>query len=126
MTKLSIRTLSFGVAALHLAACAESVDRPTRGGTGGSGADTGNGGSGATTNNGGGSSGPPPCTGCVEIALTITGPGQGAMFDFNFGTTLVDMSNAVVTWRVRTLNENDQFQVTPFAQNDMALNYAGA
>jgi hypothetical protein len=132
MNRISSQTLFAGLSALLLAACSDDEDRRPAG-TSGSAGNAGNGGTSGATNNGGTSggtggsvpSGPPPCTGCVEISMPVSAAGIIAMFNFNFGTMLQDMSNARVTWRLRTLSVNDQLQVLPFAQNNDVVAYAG-
>ena len=117
------------------------------GGNGGSGAAT-NGGAGGTANGGGGNGGTaitgnggndtggsgndpdagdggaePPCTSCVELRVPVTDNGQDTGFQINLGATPIDLSNAVVTYRMRTLTPNDQLAASPFAQDQDNYSY---
>src|SRR5688572_8459187 len=118
---------------------------PTGGssGSGGSGGSSGAAGSaGSAGRAGGGGSGgtgtPPPdvtplatCTGCVELIAPVVGPRSAnnvadeASYIFPLGTP-VDLSDAVITWRIAAVQPNANYTVVLFAQNGQALNFAGA
>lgn len=103
------------------------------GGTGGSAGSAGGGGGGA-----GGTGAPPPdvtplatCTGCVELIAPVVGPRSAdnvadeASYIFPLGAP-VDLSDAVITWRIAAVQPNANYTVVLFAQNGQALNFAGA
>ncbi|HKO94933.1 MAG TPA: hypothetical protein VJU61_27455 [Polyangiaceae bacterium] len=140
------RQLTLGfvvVATVWLGACSDQEVDPRRlnppiamAGTGG-GAGSGSmaqGGTGSGTGGsaGGGSagtsSGPPPCTGCIEMVVPVsplaTAAMQQAMFNFVFNAPGVDMSNGTITFRARSLTVGADLFVTAFAQNG-APDYPG-
>jgi hypothetical protein len=103
------------------------------GGTGGSAGGAGRAGSGGT----GGTGAPPPdvsplatCTGCVELIAPVVGPRSQnnvqdeASYIFALGAP-VDLSDAVITWRIAAVQPNAGYTVVLFAQNGQALNFAG-
>lgn len=88
-------------------------------GTGGSSAGTGGtGGSGVDPDAGDGGGGP-PCTGCLELTVPVTGSGtnQATLFQFNLDAAGEDFSTAVITFRVRALQLDNNFFVQAFAQD---------
>jgi hypothetical protein len=113
------------------------------GGSGGSGGASGTGGNaGSAGRAGGGGTGgtgtPPPdvtplatCTGCVELIAPVVGPRSAnnvadeASYIFGLGAP-VDLSDAVITWRIAAVQPNAGYTVVLFAQNGQALNFAGA
>jgi hypothetical protein len=113
------------------------------GGSGGSGGTSGTGGNaGSAGRAGGGGTGgtgtPPPdvtplatCTGCVELIAPVVGPRSAnnvadeASYIFGLGAP-VDLSDAVITWRIAAVQPNAGYTVVLFAQNGQALNFAGA
>lgn len=129
---------------------------PTLGGSGGTGgggaggtpsggsAGTPSGGSAGTPSGGtGGTGGVAPnvtpqatCTGCVELITPVTGPNDNggttnvadqAIFQFSTAAgTVLDFTDAVVTWRIAAVAPNANYFATIFAQNGMPQNFAGA
>lgn len=102
-------------------------------GNGGSGGATG----GSTNGGSGGAGGAGPdvtpqatCTGCVELISPVTGPNNAtnladqAIFQFSYPAPGVDFSNAVITWRVMPVANNDNLFLNTFAQNG-APGFAG-
>ena len=140
------RQLTLGfvvVATVWLGACSDQEVDPRRlnppiamagaGGGAGSGsmAQGGTGsGTGGTAGAGtaGTSSGPPPCTGCIEMVVPVSpltpAAMQQAMFNFVFTGAGVDMSNGTITFRARSLTVGADLFVTAFAQNG-APDYPG-
>jgi hypothetical protein len=103
-------------------------------GTGGNAGSAGQGGGGGA----GGTGAPPPdvtplatCTGCVELIAPVVGPRSAtntadeASYIFGLGAP-VDLSDAVITWRIAAVQPNAGYTVVLFAQNGQALNFAGA
>lgn len=103
-------------------------------GMGGSGGDAGSSGDGGSAGDGGdgGSVGDPdagdggdqaPCNGCVElrVPVVVSGNNQTTLFQFTAGGPF-DLSNAVITFRVRALTIDNQFSVSPFAQDNSGFN----
>lgn len=110
------------------------------GGSGGAGgAAAGTGGTAGGTAGAGGAANTPPealatCTGCVELIVPATGPNDNGGttnladqvgYQFSFATP-VDFSDGVVTWTVAAVEPNANTFVQLYAQNGMALNFAGA
>lgn len=99
----------------------------TNGGSGNNGGSGGgsNGGSGSDPDAGDGG-GEPPCTSCVElrVPVTIANEGQTTLFQFTLpdGAPL-DMSSAIVTYRMRALTLDNQLSGSPFAQDDTGYNF---
>jgi hypothetical protein len=146
MQKLVTYGLLTSLCGLLTFACADSEgERPgvtagtggtvAQGGTGGTAGTGGAGGSGGTPGAGGtGSAAPAACSSCLEatVALTEGGMYRQAQFLIRMGgTTVYDLSNALVTFRVRLVTPaseipGEQIFVTPFAQNgETPNNYAG-
>jgi hypothetical protein len=113
----------------------------TGGGTGGTGGGTG--GTSAGTGGTGGTGGAGPntdalatCTGCVELITPLTGPNDNSGttnladqvgYQFAAATgTVIDMSDAVLTWRIAAVAPNANTSVTLYAQNGMPQGFAGA
>lgn len=116
------------------------------GGTGGGGTGGvagGAGGTGGVAGGAGGSGGAPvvpntdalaTCTGCVELITPVTGPNNNtgnvadqAIYQFSAAAgTVIDMSDAVITWRVAAVQPNVNYSATLFAQNGMPQGFAGA
>lgn len=112
----------------------------TNGGTGGTSA-AGTGGTSAAGTGGTGGAGPntdplATCTGCVELITPLTGPNDnggttnladqvGYQFTAPTGT-VIDMSDAVITWSIAAVAPNANTSVTLYAQNGMPQGYAGA
>jgi hypothetical protein len=65
----------------------------------------------------GGDAGGPPCSGCIELRVPLSGVNQSALFQFTIGEPSIDMSDAIITYRVRALVLGDQLFVSPFAQD---------
>src|SRR5262245_37157807 len=80
----------------------------TDGGSSGAtnGGSSGSGGSGSDPDAGDGGDAP-PCTGCVELRVPVTGINQTTIFQFALGAP-VDLSGAVVTYRMRALTIDNQ------------------
>jgi hypothetical protein len=57
------------------------------------------------------------CTGCVEVRVPFTAAGQRALYQLNYPTPGVDLSNAVITWKVQVLTPNAGIYVKPQVQN---------
>ncbi|HKO89815.1 MAG TPA: hypothetical protein VJU61_01610, partial [Polyangiaceae bacterium] len=97
-------------------------------GTGGGAGNSGTGGTsgGGGTAGSGGNTSLATCTGCVEIAVPVNGGNtpanlaDQAIFQFNLPAA-TDFSNAVITWKVMALENNDNFFVGTFAQNGPPL-----
>jgi len=70
--------------------------------SGGSGGASGGGGDGA---GGGGPLVPATCTGCVELIVPVSTTGDKAVFEFQLDDAAVDLSDAVITWRVQAVND---------------------
>lgn len=88
-------------------------------GTGGGSSGTGGtGGSGSDPDAGDGGGGP-PCEGCVELRVPVTGSGtaQSTLFQFNLDAAGEDFSAATITFRVRALQLNNEMFVQAFAQD---------
>lgn len=100
-------------------------------GTGGGAGTAGTAGQGGTAGSGGSPS-LATCTGCIEIAVPVSGGNSTAnladqaIFQFTLPAA-TDFSNAVITWKVMALENNDNFFVGAFAQNGPPLhpNYDG-
>ncbi len=95
------------------------------GANGGSGGSS-NGGSGGGNNGGSGSDpdagdggGGPPCTGCLElrVPVAVANDDRTTLFQFSLGDAPLDMSTAVITYRIRALTIDNQIQASPFAQD---------
>jgi hypothetical protein len=86
----------------------------TNGGSGG-GSNGGSGGSGSDPDAGDGG-GEPPCTSCVELRVPVTAVNQTTLFQFALGAPL-DMSTAIITYRMRALTIDNQLGGSPFAQD---------
>jgi hypothetical protein len=112
------------------------------GGAGGTGG-RGGGGAGGVAGGAGGAGGAAPntdalatCTGCVELIAPLTGPNDNSgttnladQVGYQFAApagTVIDMSNAVITWRVAAVAPNANTSVTLYAQDGMPQGYAGA
>lgn len=107
------------------------------GGAGGTGGASSVGGSGNNTGGSGGSGGgaatafPPSCSGCVELNVAITPGGASRQAQFLFRPMMpVNMTTTTITWTVKAVTPAseippEQMYVAPFAQNGMALDYAG-
>lgn len=92
----------------------------TNGGSAGSG---GSGGSGSDPDAGDGGE-PPPCTSCVELRVPVTAVDQTTLFQFTLPFNQpVDMTNAVITYRMRALTIDNQLAGSPFAQDDTGYNF---
>jgi hypothetical protein len=115
------------------------------GGAGGAPGGTGGGGTGGTSGGTGGTGGAGPgpntdplatCTGCVELITPLTGPNDNSgttnladQVGYQFAApagTVIDMSDAVITWRIAAVAPNANTSVTLYAQNGMPQGYAGA
>lgn len=117
------------------------------GGTGGATAGTGGGGTGGVaggaggTGGAGGAGGAPAalatCTGCIELIVPLAGANDGNTgpnladqvgYQFSFPAPGVDMSDAVITWRVQAVQNNANIFLNAYAQNgdnvDNTLDYA--
>lgn len=141
--------------AAALVACGDDDPGPAAGGSGGSGgsggaragaggmagsgtAGTPTGGMGGGGGAGGATADVTPqatCTGCVELIVPAVGPNDNGgtvnladQVGFQFGVAApgADMTNGVLTWRIAAVAPNADTFVTLYAQNGMALNYAGA
>jgi hypothetical protein len=72
------------------------------------------------------------CTGCVELIVPAVGPNSATNladqvgFQFSVPAPGADMTNGVLTWRIAAVAPDVDTFVTLYAQNGMALNYAGA
>lgn len=95
---------------------AGSPNGGTGGGTSGAGGDGGSAGDDGDGPDAGDGGGGPPCNGCVELRVPVTGPNQDTLFQFFLAAPL-DMSSAVITYRVRALTLGNQLAATPFAQD---------
>jgi hypothetical protein len=90
-------------------------------GTGGTGGnsngdpDAGDGGPGQLTDAGDG--GAPPCTGCIELRMPVTGANENTLFTVILPAA-VDMSDTLITFRVKLSPINDQVAVLPGANDD--------
>jgi hypothetical protein len=113
----------------------------TGGGTGGTGGGTGGTSAGTGGTGGRGGAGPntdalATCTGCVELITPLTGPNDNSGttnladqvgYQFAAATgTVIDMSDAVLTWRIAAVAPNANTSVTLYAQNGMPQGFAGA
>jgi hypothetical protein len=108
------------------------------GGTGGTTAGTGgtSGGTGGTGGAGPNTDSLATCTGCVELITPLTGPNDNGGttnladqvgYQFAAATgTVIDMSDAVLTWRIAAVAPNANTSVTLYAQNGMPQGFAGA
>jgi hypothetical protein len=108
------------------------------GGTGGTTAGTGgtSGGTGGTGGAGPNTDSLATCTGCVELITPLTGPNDNGGttnladqvgYQFAAATgTVIDMSDAVLTWRIAAVAPNANTSVTLYAQNGTAQGFAGA
>jgi hypothetical protein len=143
------RIATYGLLSVTCAALTTACgndDNSRRMGLGGGGtSSTGNGGSGGnTTGNGGTNTGvggggggaDAICMGCVEMTVPFVAnpdPVTGRQAQFLFrpgGTTVVDMTNAIITWRVKLGTPAseippEQMYLAVMVQNGMALGYAG-
>lgn len=75
---------------------------------GGSGGASGTGGTDAAGSGGSGGTTPQPpvtCSGCVELIVPVSTTGDKAVFEFQFDDAPVDLSDAIITWRVQAVNE---------------------
>lgn len=112
------------------------------GGSGGTGG-TPSGGTGGTSGGTGGTGGSGPntdplatCTGCVELIAPLTGPNDNGgttneadQVGYQFAAptgTVIDFSDAVITWRVAAVAPDANTSITLYAQNGEAQGYAGA
>jgi hypothetical protein len=120
---------------------AATAGRGGSGGSGGTGGASGTGGNAGSAGRAGGGAGgtgvPAPdvspqatCTGCVELIAPVVGPrspnnvADEASYIFALGAP-VDLSDAVITWRIAAVQPNAGYTVVLFAQNGQALNFAG-
>ncbi len=74
-------------------------------------------GSGGSAGAPGGDAGGAPCSGCVELVVPVDGGVQNTMFNFALPSA-VDMSAAVITYRVRALTLGAELHANPFAQDE--------
>lgn len=84
-------------------------------------------GTGTGDTSGMGTLGAPPCSGCVELLVPVTGPAQRAAFRIPFAAPGADFSAGYVVWRVQVpaANANAAFFLTLEVLNGPALGYAG-
>jgi len=98
-------------------------------GSAGAGGSAGTAGSGAGGTAGSGNTSLATCNGCVEIAVPVSGGNtpanlaDQAIFQFNLPAA-TDFTNAVITWKVMALENNDNFFVGTFSQNGPPLHPA--
>ena len=136
--------------AAALASCGDDDPGTGTGGMGGSGTTAGSGGSMAGSGTGGSMAGSggsmagsggsggataltplADCTGCVELIVPVNGGNSDANMADQVGYQIaftpppgIDMSNAVITWRVQAVENNDNFFLNLYAQMG-APGYAG-
>lgn len=91
--------------------------------TGGSGGSAANGGTGGSDPDAGDAGG--PCTGCLEVRVSVTDENQLAPFNIDLGgANLADFSDGTVTFRILAANYGDSVGVAGFV-NDANFSFQG-